>query len=209
MNLLPRTGLTAAPLALAMTLAFSIGASAQVASLVSPEESPVPDAETSDVIEFADRDDALLAFAQCMRDNGIDMDDPVAGQRGRILGGGPGGGAGLDRLSDEFQMATEACGSILEAARPDIDPAAEQERLEEELAFAQCFRDSGYPDYPDPAVDTDGRLQRGGQQFAELGIDRRSEEFQSTRAACADELGIEQTGRGPGGGIGPGGPGGN
>jgi hypothetical protein len=192
-----------------MTLALSIGASAQVASLVSPEESPVPDAETSEVVEFEDRDDALLAFAQCMRDNGVDMDDPVAGQRGRILGGGPGGGGGLDRLSDEFQVATEACGSILESARPDIDPEAEQERLEEELAFAQCFRDSGYPDYPDPALDTDGRLQRGGQQFGELGIDRRSEEFQNTRATCADELGIEQTGRGPGGGLGPSGPGGN
>ena len=208
MNLIPRSALAATSLAVALTLAITAGASAQVATLVSPDETPAPDGAVATEIEFADGEEAILAFAQCMRDNGVDMDDPVVsegGGAGRLIRGGPGQGRPIDEFGEEFQIAREACGAILEAARPDIDPEAEQERLEEELAFAQCFRDNGYPDYPDPAIGADGRLQRGGQAFQELGIDRRSEEFQTTRTSCAEQLGIEATGRGPGGLGGPGG----
>jgi len=205
MHPLSRAGLSAAPLAVALSLAMAVGASAQVATLTSPDESPSPAPEgAATELEFADREEALLAFTQCLSDNGIDVDDPTAGERvgaGRLIRGG---GAGrFDEFSEEFQVANEACGSILEAARPDIDPELEQERLETELALAQCFRDSGYPEYPDPVLGTSGRLQRGGQQFQELGIDRRSEEFQNTRTACADRLGVEAFG--PGGGLGRGG----
>ncbi len=204
MHAFPRSGLTATSLAVALALALSVGASAQVATLVSPDETPTPDGSvaTEPELEFADREEALLAFAQCMRDNGVDMDDPTVGEgggAGRLIRGGAGGGRRFDEFGEEFQIAQEACGAILEAARPDIDPEAEQERLEEELAFAQCFRDNGYPDYPDPIISADGRLQRGGQAFQDLGIDRRSEEFEATRASCAEQLGIEATGRGPGG----------
>ena len=55
-----------------------------------------------------------LAFAQCMRDHGVDMPDPQ-------FGGGPGGGgmtiaiggpdSDIDPGSAEFQAAQEACGS--------------------------------------------------------------------------------------------------
>ena len=205
MHLLSRAGLSAAPIAVALSLAMAVGASAQVATLSSPDESPSPAPDGAEVeLEFADREEALLAFTQCLRDNGIDVDDPTAGERvgaGRLIRGGAAGG--FDEFSEEFQIANVACGSILEAARPDIDPELEQERLETELALAQCFRDSGYPEYPDPVLGTDGGLQRGGQQFQELGIDRRSEEFQNTRTTCADQLGVETFG--PGGGLGRGG----
>ncbi len=194
----------AMPLAVAMSLALAVPAAAQVATLASPDESPSP-APGSVVTElaFADREEALLAFARCMRDNGIDMDDPqVSGGEGggRFLRGAVGGRGGLDDLSEEFMVAQEACGPILEAARPDIDPVEEQERLEEQLLLAQCLRDNGYPEYPDPMLAADGRLQRGGSRFAELGIDFRSEAFQEARTACADELQID--GIGPGGGPG-------
>ena len=205
MHLLSRAGLSAAPIAVALSLAMAVGASAQVATLSSPDESPSPAPEGAETeLEFADREEAMLAFTQCMRDNGIDVDDPVAGERGgagRLIRDS--GAGGFDEFSEEFQVANEACGSILESARPDIDPELEQERLETELALAQCFRDSGYAEYPDPVLGSDGRLQRGGQEFQELGIDRRSEEFQETRTACADELGVEAFG--PGGGLGRGG----
>lgn len=204
--------LGALPLTIALCLALAVPASAQVATLVDPgdEPSPSPDALESE-FAFADRDEAILAYAQCMRDNGIDMDDPVAGEPGGrgFFGGRAGGEAGggeLDRFGDEFQSAQQACGAILEAARPETDPEAEQERLDEELALAQCFRENGYPDYPDPSIGSDGRLERGGFALQELGIDRRSEEFQETRMACAEELGVEAFGPGGGpGGFGQGG----
>ena len=46
------------------------------------------------------------------------------------------------------------------------------ERLEEQLLLAQCIRDNGFEQYPDPAIGTDGRLERlRGQEFNDLGID--------------------------------------
>ena len=210
MNLNPRIGLAATPVALAMTLAISIGASAEVATLVAPGETPDPaasDVGAATELLFADREEAILAFAQCMRDNGVDIDDPVPGERGgagRLIRGGAGGGGGFDEFSQDFQIAKGACAPFLEAARPDIDLEAEQERLEEELAFAQCFRDNGYSEYPDPTLNSDGQLQRGGQAFAALGLDRRSAEFQDTRSLCADQLGLDAFGGRPGAGLGGG-----
>ena len=204
---LTRSALISSPIAAALTLVLTFGASAQVATLSSPDETPTPppDGLVDAEFEFADREEALLVFAQCMRDNGIDMDDPVAGERGRFFGGGPGSDDALDRGSDDYQLALQACADIMEAARPDLDPAAEQERLEEQLLIAQCFRDNGYPEYPDPVIGSDGGLQRGGQRLDELGLDPRSEEFQNTRLLCSEQLGLEDTGRGPGGfGPGPG-----
>ncbi len=205
MNLIPRTALTATPIAVALALALTVGASAQVASLVSPDERPDP--ETSDVVlEFEDQNEAMLAYAECLRDNGIDVDDPQAGGVGMraIFGGGPGtDGPAIDRRSEEFLVANEACSAILDASRPDIDPEAEQERLEEQLLLAQCFRDNGYPQYPDPAIGTDGRLQRiGGRDSQELGIDRRSEEFREVLTSCRTDIGLEEFGGGAGFGRG-------
>ncbi len=197
-----RATLTALPVSLALILTISSSAFAQVATLVRPDAtaSPVPSNEGIS-LEFADREEALLAYAQCMRDNGIEMDDPQTDGGGRgFLRPGRGARGGFDALDEEHTVAQEACSPILEAARPEVDPIAEQERLEEQLALAQCLRDNGFPEYPDPVVDADGRLQRGGRQASADGIDRRAEDFISARMTCADELGVEQFG--PDGGAG-------
>lgn len=186
----------ATALATALSLALSTSASAQVATLVGPEDTPAPQMVEAAPLGPADREDALLAFAQCMRDNGADMDDPQVGDRGRggfIRGEGP---RALDELDETWLSAQQACSPILEAARPELDPAAEQERLEQQLALASCLRERGFPDYPDPSVDDGGRLQRGGGGLLELDIDPRSEEFQAARLACADALGFEDVGPG-------------
>ncbi|MEX1295225.1 MAG: hypothetical protein AB1Z67_03540 [Candidatus Limnocylindrales bacterium] len=207
MHLVPRAALGATPLAVTLTLALAVGASAQVATLVGPDETPEPEAAEA-APEFEDQNEALLAFAQCMRDNGIEMDDPQVGSgpglRG-VLGGGPNSTEdGLDRRSEEFQIAQEACSVYLEASRPELDPTAEQERLEQQLALAQCIRDQGFEEYPDPAIGSDGRLERvRGQAMAEMGIDRRAPEFQAAIGICRDELGFEDI-RGFGGGPGAG-----
>ena len=195
--------LIAVPLASMLVLALTTGAAAQVATLRTPD----PDAEPSPAaaeaeVDILDREDALLAYAQCLRDHDIEMDDPTAGERGGFKRQANDSDE-IDIESEEFLAAQEVCAPIFEAGRPDVDVAAEQERLESELLLAQCLRDSGYPQYPDPALDADGRLQRGGQQYQDLDIDRRSEEFQDARATCGDALGIEDSG--PGGGLGRGG----
>jgi hypothetical protein len=60
--------------------------------------------------------DALLEFAQCMREHGIDMPDPVFGEGGRVTQRGtPGSGANPE--SPKYKQAEEACEPIMEEAR--------------------------------------------------------------------------------------------
>ena len=76
---------------------------------------------TRDLTEFQD---TLLVFAQCMRDNGYDMDDPDLSTFGPGNGdeGGPGQGGGpfgdVDFSDPLFIEAQEACGDILDGFGP-------------------------------------------------------------------------------------------
>lgn len=194
-----RTLAAAVTMVAVSALSLAAGAAAQVATLEEPASSAEPE-QPEAALEFADREEALLAFARCMRENGVEMDDPSASGGGRLfLRGGPDGGDGLDRFSEEFLAAQAACGDILAASRPELDPEAEQELIEQQLALARCLRDGGYPEYPDPVIGGDGRMQRGGGQAAgDLGIDRRSPEFQAAMDACRTEVGLDGFRRGDG-----------
>jgi hypothetical protein len=53
--------------------------------------------------QTAEQQEAMLAFAECMRENGVDIPDPQAG------GGFLQPGSGVDPQTPEFQEAMEAC----------------------------------------------------------------------------------------------------
>lgn len=66
---------------------------------------------------------ALLAFAQCMRENGIpDFPDPVAD--GISLGG-----TGIDRNTPEFKAAAKACGHLLPPPTSDSRDDSEWQKV--------------------------------------------------------------------------------
>jgi hypothetical protein len=176
-----------------LSLALASAAAAQVASLAtpgpSPDASPIPGADSPD-----DPQAALLAFAQCLRDHGVDMPDPQFSPDGgaMIRIGGPGTAREIDPESEVFQAAQEACGPLLEALRPRLDPEQQAELLEQQLALAQCMRDAGIEGFPDPDVDADGRLRRFGGNGADgLPFDPFSDEFQGAMETCTRELGME------------------
>ncbi len=50
-----------------------------------------------------------IDFAQCMRDNGVDMEDPTFDADGNVQGGGFGPDSGIDIGSDDTRTAMEAC----------------------------------------------------------------------------------------------------
>jgi hypothetical protein len=60
--------------------------------------------------------DALLAFAKCMRKNGIDMPDPVFGEGGKVTQRDS-SGRGLNPDDPKFKKAEEACSPILDEGR--------------------------------------------------------------------------------------------
>ena len=95
-----------------------------------------------------------LAFAQCMRNNGVsDFQDPTVNADGSIdlLGGAaPGAAGGIDPGDPVVQDAFDACGDLL--ADASFLPGAGLDASEVEatfLAFAQCLRDLGF-DVDDP-----------------------------------------------------------
>jgi hypothetical protein len=60
--------------------------------------------------------DALLAFAKCMREHGVDMPDPQFGEGGMVIQRDEGRG-GVNPDDPKFQTAAEACEPIMDEAR--------------------------------------------------------------------------------------------
>jgi hypothetical protein len=58
--------------------------------------------------------DAMLKFAKCMRDHGIDMPDPTPGQGGVVIQKGR---RGVDPDSAKFKAAERACDHFIKDAR--------------------------------------------------------------------------------------------
>lgn len=66
-----------------------------------------------------ERQDRLVEFASCMRDNGFDMPDPDLSAIGQgPAGGGPGVFGDLERDAPDFAAAQEACADILAGFGP-------------------------------------------------------------------------------------------
>lgn len=111
-------------------------------------------ATPSATVTAGDRTEQLRQFAQCMRDNGVAMNDPQPGQAGGGLGGLA---SGLDPNDPALRAAFTACQSKLpNGGQP---PKLNAEQAQAFRVFAQCMRDHGI-DLPDPAAD--GTLQLNG-----------------------------------------------
>jgi hypothetical protein len=143
-------------------------------------------------IDDSEMQDAMLEYAQCMRDNGIDMPDPeFNGEGGISLGVGP--DSGIDPESEEFQAAEEKCRPILDEARPDVQlsPEEQAEMQDELTAMAECMRARGH-DMPDPQVADDGgvmiRSEAGGAGGP--GGGPPDEEFEQDMEECSEEAGM-------------------
>ena len=108
--------------ALSIAVVGSTPALAQVATLGSPP----PEAEASSTpTEEIGEQEAMLAYAQCMRDNGVEVIDPVFDASGNPVGGlefGTGNKAATKDTKDHsFQVATEACDDYVVAFKPALD----------------------------------------------------------------------------------------
>ncbi|GGU99378.1 hypothetical protein GCM10010182_15430 [Actinomadura cremea] len=107
-----------------------------------------------------------VKFAQCMRENGVQMEDPK-----------PGGGLTLNAKGVDkkvMEKAQEACRefSPMENGRPPN--AEDQERARE---HAECMRENGVEAFPDPKPN-----QRGIRITPEVGEDP---DFEAASEACA------------------------
>ncbi|MFD0856506.1 hypothetical protein ACFQ07_29980, partial [Actinomadura adrarensis] len=115
-------------------------------------------------------EDARLKFAQCMRQNGVDMPDPQPGSDFRMEAR-----KNIDRA--KMQAAMQKCRQHLQGAGGGVDPQDPEVR-DALLKFAQCARQNGI-DMPDPSPD-------GGGAEAILNLGRA--ELEKARKLCGKHL---------------------
>ena len=135
-----------------------------------------------------DPQQAGLDFARCMREHGVDMPDPKAGEGGMVMiGPGPGGDgpSAAQRPPAGFEEAHKACAHFLADLVQDGDTKPDPEEQDRALKFATCMREHGV-NLPDPDFS-------GGHGFSiqigDDGMDPASETFKEAQKACGGLFG--------------------
>lgn len=154
MRKLTRSTLAAVPLALLLALSSACGAADS------------GDPEAKETLSDAERKDGIEKYTDCLRDNGMDLEDPK-----------PGEGVMVPQGSGENDAALEACRELSPEANgelPEMDPEMEQQMIE----YAQCMRDNGVEAFPDPAEGAT-RLNESTEE---------DPDFEVAAEACTDML---------------------
>jgi hypothetical protein len=143
--------------------------------------------------------DQTVSFAECMRENGVtEFPDPNAGGDQEFV-------AGIEALDTSSAAWKKAIGACKDLRPPGLLGAkASRQEMSARLKFAECMRDNGVEDFPDPIqgeplVDT--RPCPGGQRSlrwripSAAGRGARSipgfqEAMQTCSGAFSDELGL-------------------
>ena len=140
----------------------------------------------------AEFQDAMVAFAKCMRENGVDFPDPGSGG-GLMIGPD----SDIDPEAPEFKAAEAECKPILDEAEDSMPKPSEDELAamrDQMLAFAECMREEGI-DFPDPTFGEGGRIE------APAG-DREDPDFRAAEETCSEKtggVGITRRAPSPGG----------
>jgi hypothetical protein len=93
--------------------------------------------------------DKAAKFAECMRDNGVsEFPDPDAS--GGLTIDGVLNGSSLDPSAPAWKQAIGACKDLQPPGFMGDQQVSDEEQ-EVRLEFAQCMRDNGVEDFPDPA----------------------------------------------------------
>lgn len=115
-----------------------------------------------------DQSDQALAYAQCMRDNGFtEFPDPASDGRLSLRVDGQSAG--------RFRTAQQACRDL--APQGLVSEGVTQERIQQLVGFAECMRENGVAEFPDPT--SDGQFDLGG-----LNIDMDSASTRAAMTAC-------------------------
>jgi hypothetical protein len=110
-----------------------------------------------------------VAYTHCMRSHGVsNFPDPTVGSGGGVTFQGS-----FDLKSPTYQAAAAVCGSLIPGGTQG--PPMSSQKLAAEVAWAQCMRTHGVPNFPDPSAQ--GVFDSG--QF-----DATSSEFQTASQAC-------------------------
>ena len=160
--------------------------SAEIASLETDSANTSEADSSGDVDPEAESEAAMLAFTQCLRDQGIDVDDPTMDADGNmqlppINIEVPDVVTDPDELPDmsEFEDMIAPCEEHLEGVVSTFSSADTTEIEDMLLAYAECMRDNGV-DMPDPDFSSSG----GVIDLGAIG----GEGFEAAEAVCSPLL---------------------
>jgi hypothetical protein len=120
----------------------------------------------------------MLAFAQCMRQHGVDMPDPEVDSKGRVrmrIGS-------KDTPRATMEAAQQACQDKAPKMGGGGDEDDNPQFQEYGLKLAQCMREHGFEKFPDPTGN-------GIRITPDMGIDPDDPAFQQAQSDCEDEVG--------------------
>ncbi|WP_067827612.1 hypothetical protein [Actinomadura kijaniata] len=163
--------LTALPLVLALTLTGCGGDGGDDGGVASAGGGQGTKAAASPSMN---RDEMGQKFAECMRKNGVHVDDPQPGKGVQML---------LDKKVPKATVdkAMEACRQFnpMQNSAGGVNPKMEERNRK----FAECMRANGVEKFPDPKPG-----QRGVQIGPEVGEDP---DFQTAQGKCRSVLSQE------------------
>lgn len=131
-------------------------------------------ASEGDAQEEAER--ALFDWVDCMREEGVDLPDPTRDEDGNLvvsgngitIGGGDEGGFSNDEQEAEddqpedavdpqtMDAASEVCGNPPAPPGEELSEEDLQAQQDAALEFADCMREQGIDDFPDPDFSDQG-----------------------------------------------------
>src|SRR4051794_5924864 len=167
-----------------MTTRVLLAALAATASLVAAcgsEGEGASPASTAQNRQAANRK-AMLDYARCMREHGVNMPDPqFNGGRVTMQAGGK------NTNPDTMRAADAACKKYTDAIKPPELSADQKEEFKKAaLANARCMREHGIKNFPDPTFDENGgaqiRIGRG------TGLDPDDPKMKTAMAACQSTM---------------------
>ena len=130
-------------------------------------------------------EESVLAFTACLRDEGLNVDDPGVDEEGNLVPPTPHAIAGETLDMAAVHSAFDVCQRFLDDVTFGLSTEDLSEREDELLAFAVCMRDNGY-DMPDPDFSGDGHT--GAGPFGDA-VDTDDPAFQTAVQSCEGIIG--------------------
>jgi hypothetical protein len=142
---------------------------------------------------------SAIAYSACMRSRGVpNFPDPDSS--GQLPKADP---QQLGVSQSQLQMAERACQHLLPNAAGsfrqqtqqcflagDCPPALVQQILTVQRGYAQCMRSHGFPNWPDPTIDSQGRPYFDVSKAGISEADTRSSQWTSADRECERSVGI-------------------
>jgi len=164
-------------------LLAACGGGATTDEIASLETTGVPVSETTEAAAGLSMEDGLIAFTECLREEGVEIDDPTVGPDGNlqmgpiVIGGETGPGDDMDAVMRGMDDVFAKCEPLLGEVMFTGDELPDFNEFEDQLLeYAACMRDNGV-DMADPDLS-------GAGGMIEMMIDPTDPVFEAADQEC-------------------------